>query len=661
MAIIETVGAEWIRAQAEALTDTIDHITPVEYNEETRYLPESVTSMPGPIDFRVNPFMREILDCFDVNSPVREVSFMKGVQLTYTTVLESILLYFMGSVKTLPIMFITADKELAAARIENNIIPMLNQSDMAHIIQSSDEGNSRKTGKTKDHIQFIGGGYLVPFGAKNADKMRSFSICVMLKDEIDAWPDKVGKDGDPETLTDDRCSAYYSRRKIFRGSTPLEEHTSKIAKAFKNGDQRYYFVPCKHCGFMQRLRWETTNDDGMVGGILWDLDDNGVLITESVRYACSKCGGEHFEHDKESMFDPVNGAGWQPTAQPIEKNIRSYHLSALYSPIGMQPWYKSVLLYLQAWDVSENKPRDIGKYQIFYNNVLGETFRVPGSNVYFKQVSSHRRSIYHDGEIPNLYAKKWSGSEILMLTCQADIHKDFISVAVMGWTADNCTYDIMYKKLTVKPDEDYDCTSIDCSVWESLRYIIEEKKFVADNGREYNIAITLVDSGYSQDTVLRFCAQWPGGGVYPIRGAQRAPKNQRINEFGEFTSKLGTTGYTITVDHYKDRIAPVLRRSWFEDSGAQGEYHFNAPVDRSDKALEELTHERRVEKKDDKGGISYEWQRMGGRNEFWDLLVYGHAAIEIFAYNVGIQYFELEVIDMPRFWNFWAEQNGFEI
>ena len=27
-------------------------------------------------------------------------------------------------------------------------------------------------------------GYLIPFGANNADKMRSFSICVLLKDEI---------------------------------------------------------------------------------------------------------------------------------------------------------------------------------------------------------------------------------------------------------------------------------------------------------------------------------------------------------------------------------------------------------------------------------------------------------------------------------------------
>ena len=217
MPSLDTIGADWIVSEVEGLTDHITHVSPSAYNEENRYLPESVTSIPGFIRYDVNPFMREIVDCFDIDSPVREVNLKKGVQITYSTVLESGALYFMGHVKTLPVMYLTADKELATARIENNFLPMLNHSGLAHIIRSSDEGNSRKTGKTANHLQWEGGGYLVPFGAKNADKMRSYSIAVMLKDEIDAWPDIVGKDGDPDALSDDRCSGYWERRKIFRG------------------------------------------------------------------------------------------------------------------------------------------------------------------------------------------------------------------------------------------------------------------------------------------------------------------------------------------------------------------------------------------------------------------------------------------------------------
>ena len=263
---LDGLGADWIIEAVGALTDEIHHVTPAAYNEENRYLPESVTSIPGYIRYDVNPFMREIVDCFDIDSPVREVNLKKGVQITYSTVLESGALYFMGHVKTLPIMYITADKELAAARIENNFLPMLNHSGLAHIIRSSDEGNSRKTGKTANHLQFEGGGYLVPFGAKNADKMRSYSIAVMLKDEIDAWPDTVGKDGDPDALSDDRCSAYWERRKIFRGSTPLIKGKSKIESAFQRGDQRIYRVLCKACGFPQALRWHSVDKEtGVIG------------------------------------------------------------------------------------------------------------------------------------------------------------------------------------------------------------------------------------------------------------------------------------------------------------------------------------------------------------------------------------------------------------
>jgi len=232
---IARIGADWLMSQVDGLTDTISHVLPSTFNEETRYIPSSISPLPGYMRFSVNPFMREIVDCFDTDSPIREVTLKKGVQITYTTLLESGLLYYMAHVTTAPCMYVTADKELALSRVENNIIPMIRQSGLSDIIQSHDSGNRRKTGLTKDHIQWAGGGYLIPFGAINANKMRSFSIQVMLKDEIDAWPDQVGRDGDPDELTSARCSAYWERRKIFRGSTHLRNILLKSRRSFVEG------------------------------------------------------------------------------------------------------------------------------------------------------------------------------------------------------------------------------------------------------------------------------------------------------------------------------------------------------------------------------------------------------------------------------------------
>ena len=649
---LDAVGAAWIIDEVEQLTDSIYRVKPSEFNEENRYLPESVTSIAGYLRYAVNPFMREIVDCFDVDNPVREVSLKKGVQITYSTMLESGAFYFMGHVKTLPLMYITADKELAKARIENNFLPMLNHSGFADIIRSSDEGNSRKTGKTADHLQWDGGGYMVPFGAKNADKMRAYSIAVMLKDEIDAWPLTVGEDGDPDKLTDARCRGYWDRRKIFRGSTPKIKGTSKIEKAYLRGDQRKYIVLCKWCSFPQELRWETVNKDtGVSGGFHWEYDDDGRLVLESVCYCCSNCGKPHYEYDKERLFSESHGAHWKPTAKSVEPFIRSYHLPAMYSPIGMAPWSALVADYLECFDPVERKVKDIGKYQVFYNNILAEPFEIMGSKIRFTSVSAHRRAVYRLGQIPNNYAKQHSGSPILFLTCQVDVHKKNLAVSVMGWTRDARCYVIDYWRFEVQGDEE-DCTELSCPVWGRLRELIEETEYTADDGKKYRIVITLIDAGYSNDTVTTFCADYDSG-VYPILGRDRPAKNQTIKEFAEFTTQSGTIGYRILVDHYKDRLAPVLRREWVEESGMQKTYHFNAPVDITDKQLKELTVETRREKDDGKGNTTYYWYRPGNaRNELWDLLGYGHAAVEILAWNICIQHFELEKVDWPQFWNY---------
>ena len=649
---LDNVGATWLANEVEDLTDVITHITPVEFNEKYRYLPESVTSIPGFIRYDVNPFMREIINCADVNSPVREVNIKKGVQITYTTLLESVMLYFMSHIKTVPMMYITADKELATARVENNIIPMINQSGFEDIIRSSDVGNTHKTGKTKDHLQWEGGGYMVPFGAKTADKMRSYSIMVMLKDEIDAWADTVGKDGDPDALSDDRCSGYWERRKIFRGSTPLIKSNSKIESAYKRGDQRHYMVLCKSCGYPQALRWHTEDKEtGVIGGFNWETED-GVLNLESVNYACQNCGTAHYEYDKELMFSPDGGAKWEPTARPVEPGIRSYHLPAMYSPIGMQPWYKCVSAYLKGFDHESKKVRDIGKYQVFYNNILAEPFEIMGTKVNFTQVSAHRRAVYRLGEIPNGYAVKYSGSVILFLTCQVDVHKHNLAVTVLGWTRGMRSYVIDYWRFEVDNDED-DCSELSSPVWGRLQKLIEETIYTADDGKKYRIVSTLIDAGYANDTVTSFCSTYATG-VTPILGRDRPAKNQTIKEFAEFTTQAGNIGYKIVVDHYKDRLSPVLRREWVEEAGEQPEYHFNAPVDITDKQLKELTVESRREKKDPTTNvITYFWYRPGNaRNELWDLLGYGHASVEILAYQVCIKYFELKTVDWLKFWNF---------
>lgn len=651
-----TSDVDWLLDQVGNFTTQVLRVLPSQYNEEHRYLPASVSPIEGPLSFDVNPFAREIVDCFDVDSPVREVNIRKGVQITYTTILECILLYFIGHVKSAPCAFFTADAELAQGRIEANILPMLHESGFADVIKSADVGNKRKTGKTKKLIQWEGGGFLLPGGANNATKFRQWAILLMLKDEIDAWPLVVGKDGDPDALTDDRCASYWQVRKILRGGTPLIRGTSKIDKNFERGDQRYYMVRCLSCGFQQALRWSGKNKDtGETYGYKWELE-NGTLIHDSVRYECANCNHAHHEYDKDKLFSPDHGAQWVPTARPSEPFIRSYHLPAFYSPVGMQPWYKSVAMWLEAWNEETNSVKDIGKLQVFYNNVMAESFEVRGARITKQHVSGHKRAEYNYGSVPNVLAEKYCTSPIAFLTCQVDVHKSWIQTAVMGWTRGCRCFLIDYQKF--EDNSENGCEDIESPVWEKLAELIEQRLYLTTDGKlEYNIDMTVIDAGYIPDTVSQFCSQYASG-VYPIIGRDRPAKYQRIKEFDEYTMQNGVIGYRVLVDHYKDRIAPVLRRDWQPEQGNQLEYQYNVPSNCTKQSLDELTRERRTETTDDRGNTTYQWTRTGARNEMWDLLVYGHAAVEIMAWLVCVRHYEMKTVDWARFWSHWLPEES---
>src|SRR5690554_1933526 len=132
--------ASWIRAQFDALPCELDVITPSKWAETKRYLPPSVTSMPGYFSFEVTPFLREIVDCMSMDSPIREASVMKGVQIGATSgVLENAIGYAIEHVKTAPVMLVTADAELAKLRLDSYVVPMLQSSQLDHLIRSSDE------------------------------------------------------------------------------------------------------------------------------------------------------------------------------------------------------------------------------------------------------------------------------------------------------------------------------------------------------------------------------------------------------------------------------------------------------------------------------------------------------------------------------------------
>lgn len=641
---LKVPSIEYCLSLCDSITDSIDRMSPSRFTEEHRYLPSSVTSSPGPMSFDVFPYWREIVDCGDVHSEVREINILKGVQIAATTSGESVIFYYLGHVQTLPILYMTADKELATGRLDNNILPMLTVSGFENIIKSSDENNKRRTGKRRNLLQVGSKCYIIFEGAKNANKQRQYSFCIIVKDELDAWPLRVGRDGDPDKLTDDRAKGYEQQRKIFRMSTPLE-NPSRIYKQYMRGDQRKWKVRCLKCNYLQELRWTGTNSRGEEYGLNWRLDGDGNVIEDSVRYLCEECQHPHTEHDKVKLFSIEQGALWVPTARPVSPDIRSYYLPGYYSPYGKGSWYSQAVQFNEAWNVEQGKPRDLGKMQVFYNNVLAKPWTPYGTKVSITQASGHRRLGYRFGQIPNDHAVRYAGSRILFLTVTVDVHKHFLAVAVWGWCREARSYLIDY--FNWEDDSEQGCESPDSEVWKKLSGLIETQVYET-NEYEYRIVLTLIDSGYATSVVYDFCAQYASG-VVPIKGVPNVAR-ARDKEFWPFKTQTGQMGVNVSVDYYKNRLAPVLRREWGEHAGQQDRYHFNAPADVSDASLKELTVENRREEVNEKGETRMVWYRPNARNELWDLLVYGHASVDMLAWDMCCTQMGLEVVDMDAFW-----------
>lgn len=643
---------EWLQRLFASWTTHVEEFTPSAWAEQRRYLPASNTSLPGPYRFSVTPYLREIADCLSVDSPIRFIALQKGAQIGGTVgILENAVGYLIDHVKTAPVMFVTADAELAKQRLDTNVLPMIQASRLEHLIKSGDDGNKRKTGKTAKKIEWAGGGYLLPFGAKNANKLRSMSIQYLLNDEIDAWALRVGKDGDPLKLAIARTQAYEQTRKVFSLSTPLYKGQSRINELFLDGDQRYYYVSCIKCGMAQVLRWRN-GTRGAPGGITWEMD-GGRLVPGTVRYLCAnpKCAHPHTNDDKVRLLAPENGAEWRPTATPINPQTRSYHLSALYSPPGMHSWEAIVELWLECWDEERGRAKNLDKLQTFYNNELGEPFELRTKRLTYEHVSPHRRKgVYTYGQIPNKWARQHCGGRVQLLNCAVDVHADCLKVGVFGWCADRRS--ILVDYLTFQGDTSHED---DEATWGELEKLIDSKEYVADDGARYAIATTLIDSGDGQstDVVYTFCQRFSSG-VFPIKGRALPPKNASIKHFSEFVSKeTGVTAYGITVDLYKDRISAALLREW-DGQSLQPPGHFNAPGDATDKQLRELTNETKREKIDPvtRQRVGWEWHRpSGGANELWDLLVYASAGLDMLAWD----YFgrgeddDIDRIDFKRF------------
>ncbi len=182
------------------------------------------------------------------------------------------------------------------------------------------EKKGRDSGNTMTYKAFPGGS-LYATSAGSPSNLRGPRVGFAYAGEIDAFPDSVGREGDPLSLLWRRCEGFADAIKIAEG-TPTIKGKSRIEGLMEGSDYRKWFVPCRKCGHRFVIMW---------GLITWPKGKHHLAELE-----CEKCNARH--NDIQRVRISREGE-WRPTK--AFTGARGYWLNALVTTLPPEKGYVS--------------------------------------------------------------------------------------------------------------------------------------------------------------------------------------------------------------------------------------------------------------------------------------------------------------------------------
>lgn len=560
-----------------------------EWADEHRVLSTKASAEPGKYRTDRTPYLREIMDMLSDNDTTQEIIFMKASQIGATEAGNNWIGYTIHHAPG-PIMAVQPTVDLAKRNSKSRINPLIEESPALSALVK--DKNTKDSGNTMLAKEFPGG-ILIMTGANSAVGLRSMPAKKLFLDEIDAYPDDVDGEGSPVDLAVTRARTF-SRRKIFKVSTPTIDGASEIQRQFENSDQRYFLVPCPECGHFQKLKF---------AGLKWDKEENGKPIHDSVRYECEECEYKIENWQKTKMLAQGKWVAEQPS-----NKTPGFHLNSLYSPVGWFSWVEIVI----EWYKCRKKPE---KLKAFVNTILGEVWKDKS------EVPDHQR-LYERRE---LYAIGTIADGAVFLTAGVDVQADRFEIEVVAWGRNKVTWSIDYRIISGDTSSE--------KTWEELAKVLsEEWAFESNPEKKLAIKMMAIDSGYNTQEVYNWVRRFPSNRVIAVKGMDglttivATPKAVDVNFRGN-TIRRGLRVWGVGTSVAKSELYGWLRQPKAIDGFADtfGYCHF---PEYGEEYFKMLTAEQLVTKKV-KGYSKVEWQKHRERNEALDCRVYARAAAAV--------------------------------
>ena len=547
-----------------------EQLTVSEWAAKYRILDES-SSLPGQWKNDITPYLVGIMDCF--NDPyIQNINFVKSTQVGGTEALINAVGWIITKNPS-PTMIVYPTDDLAKDVSNDKLKPAFRKTpEIAErfFYTKSSEMNLRFKNMK---IYLRSGG--------SPSKLASKAIKYLFFDEIDKMAGASKKEASPYNLAAERTKTFKYSRKIYTCSTPTLK-SNYIWRFHERADeQRYFFVPCPHCGEMILLKWQqikfADNDDGKL---------TNSERAKTAMYYCQECGAAIEDRNKPNMLKKGEWRDVKKTCVGLPRSV-SFHINALYS--FFVSWSDIVLEFLESKDDPET-------LQNFINSWLGE----PWEDTKLKtsaELVLERQACEPQGVVPD-----WAQ----LITAGVDVQETCVYFDIVAWGEKMTSQSVIHGQLL--------------SLTELEQYMNAE--YMNSKGEKFIVSLCLIDSGDQTDDVYEYCSvrEW----ALPCKGVKvgyNHIKYTKINKVGRIYD--GQTLILVDGSKYKDMIAAKLQ---IENGLGSCMVHADCDMEYA----EQVTAEHKVaEGTGAKRRLVWKPKTSHADNHYLDARVYASAAADV--------------------------------
>lgn len=540
-------------------------------NAHLQLSPED-SAEPGQYRSERAPYQSGVLDALS-DPTIEETVLMASAQVGKTLMLKACLGFFIDQDPS-PILVVQPTLEIGEAFSKDRLAPMVR--DTPRLRGKIADPKARNSGNTILHKSFPGG-HLTIAGANSPASLASRPIRVAMFDEVDRYPASAGAEGDPVNLGKARTKTFWNRR-IFLCSTPTDESTSRINRAWLQSDMRRYWVPCPHCGEEQWLKWAQ---------VQWVNDD-----PDTAQYACEHCGALWTEGQR---IEALRAGRW--IAEKPERRIAGFHLSELYSP------WRRLAEIVSAFLAAKMAPETL---KVWTNTSLGEVWKDEAGEGVDADDLPARRESYDVDSVPE---------GVLVVVAAIDVQNDRLEVEFKGFGVGEESWGLDYVVLAGDPGRE--------EVWDRLADQLK-RTFTREDGAVLGVYAAGLDTGGHHTKTAYEFARKHRGLVFALKGKGGA--GMPLVKPGAKIKKSGIRLWIVGTDTAKELL--LMSRIRISEPGP-GYMHWPISNQFGTGYFEQLTAERALTRYSH-GQAHKVWTLPSGkRNEALDLNVYALAVLNI--------------------------------